>query len=128
MLELLLNCVRFGLDLTEDSMTTPTPDLCSLIDFIKKRLPFNKENYPAFDPERETTTSFAVRHILFHMMKSAGVIAAQSETVDHGGSMDSELLKKATTKMFVNALRLAEELRMTPEEIAEMVVEVTTIS
>jgi hypothetical protein len=51
------------------------------------------------------------------MMKSTGKIAAEAEAADHGGEMDQESLKTATTKMLVNVLKLAEELGISGEEV-----------
>jgi len=102
--------------------TTPTPDLSSLMLFIGERYTFTDKNYPGLDqltPEQRKV--FAVRHSQLHMSKSAGAIATEAEAADHGGQMDQERLKVATTKMLINSLKLAEELGMTPEDLAACV-------
>ncbi len=100
-------------------MTEPTTDLSSLMAFIGERYTFTEEHYPNLDKlspnERHV---FAVRHSVLHMMKSAGKLAAEAERADHGGGMSFSELKTATTKMLVNVLKLAEELRIPPEELA----------
>ena len=103
-------------------VTIPTPDLASLMSFIGERYTFTEEHYPGFSqltPKQQKL--FAVRHSQLHMSKSTGAIATEAEAADHGGEMNSENLKVATTKMLINTLKLAEELGMTPEDIAASV-------
>ena len=106
----------------------PTPDLASLMTFIGEGFPFTQEHYPHADLRNPSfTLAFAVSHSAKHMAKSTGKIAAESEEWDHGGIMNEEALKVATTKMLINALNLARMLEMTPEEIAARVPEVMVI-
>jgi hypothetical protein len=100
-------------------MTVPTADLSSLMTFIGERYTFTEEHYPGFDQlSAEQKLLFAVRHSALHMMKSTGKIAAEAEAADHGGQMNEENLKVATTKMLVNVLKLAEELGISGDELA----------
>lgn len=99
--------------------TAPTTDLASLMAFIGERYTFTEEHYPNLDKLSPNDRHvFAVRHSALHMMKSTGKIAAEAEKADHGGMMHFSDLKTATTKMLVNVLKLAEELNISPEELA----------
>jgi len=105
-------------------MNAPTADLSSLMAFIGERYTFDKKHYPGFNqillsPEQQL--AYVVRHSALHMMKSTGKIAAEAEAADHGGLMNENDLKIATTKMLVNVLKLAEELGMSGDDLAEYV-------
>ena len=105
-------------------ITNPT-DLSELMSFIGERYKFNGDSYPKLrgvtDPD--AIKAFALSHSLKHMNKSIGVLATESERLDHGGSMSSEALKKGTVKMFINVLKLAEELDITAEELGTSIPE-----
>ncbi len=105
-------------------MTAPTTDLSSLMAFIGERYTFTQDHYPNIDTSPEAKRIFAVRHSALHMMKSTGKIAAEVEAADHGGNMDLKALRVATNKMLVNALKLAEELDMTAQDLADGVPQV----
>lgn len=97
-------------------------DLTVLMEFIKTGFPFTPERYPNGDlSTSEKIRAFAVRHSAVHIAKTCGQIAAEAERYDHGGTMDTEQLKVATTKMLINVLNLANALGMTPEELAQRV-------
>jgi hypothetical protein len=107
-------------------MTMPKSDLASLMAFIGEHYTFTPESYPDIDMTPEGKIAFAVRHSTLHMMKSTGKIAAEAESADHGGQMNHPALRTATAKMLVNVLKLAEELGMTPDELAFEVTQVMT--
>lgn len=103
-------------------INNPSPDLKTLMLFIGERYIFDEQSYPGIgqlSPKQRAL--FVVRHSALHVMKSAGVLAAQAESGDHGNSMDAAELKIATTKTLVNALKLAQELGMTAEDLAAQV-------
>lgn len=94
-------------------------DLSALMEFIGARYEFTEEHYPGIGQlSPEERLHYAVRHSALHMMKSTGAIAAEAEAADHGGDMDPDKLKTATTKMLVNVLKLAEELGISGHELA----------
>lgn len=108
-------------------MTAPASDLSSLMAFIGERYTFTEEHYPTLGRDYgpsvnglsdEERLHFIVRHSALHMMKSIGKIAAEAENADHGGLMNEEALKVATTKMLVNVLKLAEELGISGDDLA----------
>ena len=105
-------------------MSAPKADLSSLMTFIGERYTFEKKHYPSFNqalmsPQQQL--AFVVRHSALHMMKSTGKIAAEAEAADHGGLMNTDNLKVATTKMLVSVLKLAEELGMSGDDLAAYV-------
>jgi hypothetical protein len=101
-------------------MNKPETDLKFLIDRITERYVCDERKYPVLaklsGTEREV---FVVKHSMAHMNKSVGKIATEVEVADHGGFMNIENLKASTTKMFISTLKLAQELKMTPEELAQ---------
>ena len=106
-------------------MTSPLPDLVSLMIFIGDRYTFTGEQYPELRESTENhKRAFGVRHSLLHMNKVTGVIATEVERAEHGGEMDSEKLKVAVAKMLINTIKLAEELGMSPAELATRVPQV----
>lgn len=105
--------------------TPPATDLGSLMKYIGERYTFTEEHYPGFSKlSTSEKLTFIVRHSQLHLSKSTGKIAAEAETADHGGIMDQENLRIATTKMLVNVLKLAEELGMTPAGLAAKIPDV----
>lgn len=105
------------------------PDLATLMEIIGSGFPFTQERYVNGDLSTPgKTLAFAVGHSQKHMTKTTGQIAAETEKYDHGGKMDMEKLKIATTKAVVNALNLANALDMTAEELAERIPQVMRIS
>ncbi|KND50425.1 MAG: hypothetical protein AB202_02105 [Parcubacteria bacterium C7867-007] len=101
---------------------TPTTDLTSLMQVIGDGFPFTQEKYPNGDLSTpEKTLAFAVRHSSAHIAKTGGIIAAQAENYDHGGELDPEALRMATTKMLVNTLNLANALGMTAQDLVSLV-------
>lgn len=101
---------------------TQMDSLRTLMEFIGARYQFTPENYPEMEGmSEEQKKAFAVSHSAHHMMKSLGRIATECESYDHGSRMNGPALREATVKMLINTLKLAEELGMTPEELANAV-------
>lgn len=68
----------------------------------------------------EQRRNFLVKHSILHITKTNGKLAALCEDYDHNQKMsveDEENLRVAATKMFVNAVKLAEESGLTAEEL-----------
>lgn len=102
-------------------VTNPT-DLAELMSYIGARYQFIADNYPALgsatDEQRE---AFAVSHSVHHMSKSLGRLSAECESYDHGGKMNTVALKEGVVKMFINVVKLAEELNISAEELGASV-------
>lgn len=99
-------------------------DLTKIMEYIGARYTFTPEHYPTLgvaSPSQKKV--FVVGHSVFHMCKSIGKLAAECERWDHAGSehMDNAILKEATVKMFINAVKLAEELGISAQDLADSV-------
>jgi hypothetical protein len=64
---------------------------------------------------------FVISHSLLHMQKSSGVLARNLEAHDHGGTIDDQAVRLSTIKMFINTLKLAEELGMSADDLCKAV-------
>jgi len=79
------------------------------------------ERYPALagmdDAQRRM---FLVKHSLLHVSKTVGKVAAVCEDFDHAGVKGAEsaaALQDGVVKLFVNALKLAEETGLSAEDL-----------
>jgi hypothetical protein len=98
------------------------PDLGSTMQYIGERYMFTPEHYPVLDQlAPKQRKAFAISHIAHHMSKSLGKISAECESFDHANQLNEASVKEATVKMFINTLKLAQELGMTPEDLMEAV-------
>ncbi|MBP6911856.1 MAG: hypothetical protein KBB88_01485 [Candidatus Pacebacteria bacterium] len=106
-------------------MSAKSKKLQELMSLIGSKYVFNKENYPKLDDSSpETKQMFAISHSNFHMQKSLGKIAEVCEEYDHKGNRTHQGITKveeSTVKMFINTLKLAEELGFSAEELFERV-------
>jgi len=106
---------------------TKSKNLQELMNLIGSKYVFNKENYPKLDESSpETKMMFAIQHSKNHMDKSIGVIAGVCEEYDHKGNRTHQNIIKveeATVKMFINTLKLAEELGFSADQLFERVEE-----
>lgn len=88
------------------------------MDSIGERYAFTPEQYPALkEATPEARKAFAVSHSMYHMAKSVGKLASECEAADHGSEMDEVALRRATVKMLINVLKLAEELGMDADDL-----------
>jgi hypothetical protein len=96
--------------------------ITELTKFIAERYTFTPEKYPEL-ANVDTTKKrvFAIRHLGIHFAKTAGKIAAVSEAVDHGTSLDEEALRTDIAKSLLNTLRLAEIMNMTAEDLVKRI-------
>jgi hypothetical protein len=95
-----------------------------LMEYIGQRYVFNADHYPALQHDTIDPKLFGISHSVLHMNKSLGKIAAEAEYADHGGTLSQDELEKATTKMLINVLKLAETIGMTPDQLASKIPEV----
>ncbi len=99
-------------------------DLTEVMSFIGARYTFTPEHYPSLEgvtPDQKK--SFAVSHSVHHMCKSMGKLAAECERYDHGGTMNDAGLKEGAVKMFINSIKLVEELGISAQELADSIPE-----
>ncbi len=93
-------------------------DLDATIKHISDRYSFTSDRYPLIarlSPQERK--AFAVSHSVHHMIKSIGKLSGECEAFDHGGALNEEVLREATVKMFINTLKLAEEIGMTADDL-----------
>ena len=94
--------------------------LCTVMDHIGRVYKFTPERYPQMRYlPAEDHKNFAVKHSVLHAVKTAGRLAAQCESVDHGASPNYEALREGATKLFITAVKLAQELEMGPADLYE---------
>lgn len=99
-------------------------DLVYLMGYIGTRYTFTPEHYPSLEglsPEHKK--AFAVSHSVHHMCKSIGKLATECERCDHGGVMSDAALEEGAVKMFINAVKLVEELGLTAQDLANKIPE-----
>lgn len=97
-------------------------NLDTLIAFIAKHFPFDENAYPELAGKGpEQVKIFALNHLALHFSKTAGKIATVSERVGHGAAVDVDALRQNTTKAFINALRLAELVGLSGEQLIQSV-------
>ena len=70
----------------------------------------------------EGQQNFRVKHSILHINKSLGKLAALCEDFDHEAAAKEEFVaerKKLAIKLFINALKLAEESDVSAKELLE---------
>lgn len=97
-------------------------DIDKLIKFITGHFHFDAETYPELEgASDESKLRFAIRHSAIHFAKTAGKVVAVSEKADHGEQIDFDSLKVDIPKSIVNALRLAQLVGMSGEDIIKAI-------
>jgi hypothetical protein len=89
---------------------------------IGERYVYTADQYPLLEglaPAKRK--AFAVNHSVHHMNKSIGKLSSACEAFDHGSPLNEESLREATVKMFIDTLKLAEEIGMTAKDLIEEV-------
>lgn len=100
---------------------TPMQEMQKLMAHLAKVWECNKQRYPelaGMTPDQRR--NFLVKHSVLHIAKTNGRIAAICEDFDHNGLIDDDevtALQIATVKMFVNALKLAEEVGLSASDL-----------
>jgi hypothetical protein len=83
---------------------------------------FDAESYPSLKyTDVNETFVFGLSHSLLHITKSVGILAAELEGYDHGGSVNRQLLEEITLKQLVNFLKLASHLGITASQVSDYV-------
>ena len=100
-------------------------DIESLMNEVRKGFPFIPEKYSQLSHCRTEgeILQFCIDHILKHVVKQTGKIATEMEAFDHGRpTVNVAELEKAAAKLLVNALNLANVLRIDPKRLVAMAV------
>lgn len=61
--------------------------------------------------------NFRLKHSVLHFNKSVGKLAALAETYDHEGTLSDAEAQLIATKLFVNSLKLAEEVGLSADDL-----------
>jgi hypothetical protein len=81
-----------------------------------KRFPFDQEHYPDIPKDKEKADLFARKHLLVHMNKNLGEIAAAIEPGDHGQE-GPHITPQVLRKLLVNTIRLADMSGVSMQDI-----------
>lgn len=96
-------------------------DLASLMEHIANTWVCDESRYKGLATlDAAQRKIFLVKHSLLHIGKTTGKIASVCESFDHDGVDSSEngaLLTVGALKMFANALKLAEEVGLTADDL-----------
>jgi len=96
-------------------------DLRSLMDHIAAVWVCDPNRYPELaGMNNDQRRNFLVKHSLLHISKTGGKIASVCENFDHEGVpniQSTEALQEGAVKMFVNALKLAEEVGLSADDL-----------
>ncbi len=98
-------------------------DLRELMNHIASVWICDEERYPALQGmSSDQRKNFLIKHSLLHISKTSGKIATVCESFDHSGVMledDEASLRIDVVKMFVNVIKLAEEVGLTAEDLQD---------
>lgn len=96
--------------------------LDAVMQYVGERYVFTHEQYPSLQGRSpEERRAFAVSHSVYHILKSIGRLAGECEQHDHGRQLDDRVLKEGVVKIFINTLKLAEELGISAGELVDSV-------
>ena len=95
---------------------------------VQKRWFFDQQSYPDMADMRshEAAGRFARGHILKHMLKSIGRMAAIEEDADHGEPVvdidnTREVMRDLIAKMMMNLMQLADRYGISDKEIEQAI-------
>ena len=104
----------------KDSVARDDLNVDALMRLVLRSLPVNPVSYPSTAPmDTLQIQQFCVRHSALHFSKTAGQLAAIAEAADHGAELKTDSLKKIAVNSVVNALKLADEIGLSAQEIAD---------
>ncbi len=97
-------------------------DLKEIIELVANHWQWNGEAYPGWSrlPDEKSRKEFQRQHVLNHLMKQVGRLAARQERVDHGEADllgERTALTEQTGKLAATALHYASLSGVSVEEI-----------
>jgi hypothetical protein len=102
-------------------LKTSMHTLQELIDHIGKTWVCDAARYPELAGMSEVDRlNFIIKHQVLHLSKTTGKLATLAEAYDHsreGLGEASEELRNLATKLFINSLKLAEEVGMSADDL-----------
>lgn len=101
------------------------PSFEAIYNLVNENWDISQENYITPIPEDiDLKTSFAAKHIHMHLSEiisdlviANAEIAKTAEGADHYGVFEGNRLRQSPKRMIVNALKLADTLGISPEEL-----------
>lgn len=99
-------------------------NLAEMMDTVRRGWRFLRERYPELPETAEEQQVFAVRHILYHILKPTTGMFRQLERYDHSptlNNLDKNEARIIVFKLFRNVLRLASVLEITADELEQSV-------
>jgi hypothetical protein len=98
-------------------------DLKALMELVATTWECDVKRYPELQGKAlDERRNFLVKHSLMHIAKTSGKLASVCEEFDHNGGYEpdsEEMLKGYATKLFVNALKLAEEVGLSADDLLQ---------
>lgn len=95
-------------------------DLQDLIRLVKEEWPFDKDHYPAIKKmSQKEKRIFAIRHILMQQAKALAKGMEALERFEHGLPLDEEKLRLSVRNFFINTLKMAEFVGISPDQLAD---------
>ena len=93
----------------------------NIYDDVAQIWEFTEEKYPLLAKlSEDERKAFVFGHILKHFHKSLGSLEEVLEKYEHdpnNGLGDKEMVQKKVTKLFLNSVRLAQEVGVSPEDL-----------
>lgn len=98
--------------------------LDELIALINKGYVFNESVYPLMGKLSESERLlFSLQHALVHVTKTNGKLSTHIENADHGGVLQTQIMKEEAIKQVINALVTTSLLGVSATEILSYVQE-----
>ena len=97
-------------------VSEPT-NIADLMKHIELTYVFTAEHYPELAREGVNKEVFALRHLLHHIQKSVGRLAAECERFDHGDELNDANIREVVVKILINVLKLAAERGISAKEL-----------
>jgi hypothetical protein len=98
-------------------------NLDALMQYIAAVWVCDVKRYPELQGKNpDERRNFLVKHSLMHVAKTSGKLASVCEDFDHNGAYEpdsEEMLKGYAVKLFVNALKLAEEVGLSADDLLQ---------
>ena len=90
-----------------------------LMKMVNEEWVFDKINYtPMKSMSQKEKRLFAIEHVLKHQTKALAKAIETLERFEHGTLLDEEKLRLSVRNFFINTLRLADIVGISPKELA----------
>ncbi len=97
-------------------------ELEHLMKLIREEWVFDESNYPPIKSmSQKEMKIFAIRHTLMHQAKALAKGMEALERFEHGLPLDEEKLRLSTRNFFINTLKMAESMGISPKQLEDEV-------